>query len=591
MPGARRRPPGSAARLIALALAAAACGSTIPPIVTSIPSHTPRPTTAAPSNGRFVRAAYPADGPAPCGQTAAPDASHAAYAGELKRIRAKDVRTVVFELCRPDVAFLSKIASPAFGINDTGWLETHIARNATGVQAIVAEVNGTGPYRLEGWRRGAEISLARNDAYWGDRAANERLIFRQRDDPGGRLTELQGGSVDGIDDVDPAGTGAVADDVSLRPEPRAGLNVLYLGFNNTFAPFDNEKVRQAIAIGIDRQRLVDAFFPAGSEVASHYTPCAVPHGCAGPPWYGYDANLARELLTAAGYPDGFDTTIAYRAGPRPYLPDPAGVAQALKTQLLANLGIRAELVVEPEDTFVTDVEAGKLDGIHLLGGGATYPDTGAFLDPRFGSGASDEFGKPFADVGKALAAGGATATAAKREAAYVKANNAIRTHVPMVPLAHTGSLTAYRADVTGARASAVRQERYARMTPGDRRQFVWLAAAEPMGLYCADETEAIAMTVCSQLVEGLYSYDPTGASSVPALAERCAPNPEATIWTCTLRDGVLFHDGSRLDADDVLLSYAVQWDAEHPLHRGREGAFDRFAEAFGGFLNAPSTPR
>ena len=71
-----------------------------------------------------------------------------------------------------------------------------------------------------------------------------------------------------------------------RLQPRSssratGLNIFYLGFNNTFKPWDNEKVRQAIAMGIDRKRIVDNFYPAGSEVADYFTPCAIPNGCVG----------------------------------------------------------------------------------------------------------------------------------------------------------------------------------------------------------------------------------------------------------------------------------------------------------------------
>ena len=587
MSGVRRRPPGSAVRLAVLAIVVAACGTTIPPIATSGPSRSRPPATAVPSSGPFVPTTYPVAGDAPCGQATAPDASHSAYTGNMKRIRARDATTVVFELCAPDVAFLSKIASPAFGINDAGWLQTHIDPGASGAQAIVSDVNGTGPYRLESWNHGGEVSLARNETYRSTTPANERLIVRWHDDPAQRLADLQGGTVDGIDDVDPAASATVVDDVGLDLEARPGMNVFYMGFTNTFAPYDNEKVRRAIAMGIDRQRIVDTVFPPGSEVASHYAPCAIPHACAGDAWYAYDPILAKETLAGAGYPNGFDTTIQYRAAPRPYLPDPAGVAAALKAQLLENLGIRAELVVVPEETFIADVDAGKLDGIHLLGQTATYPDVSAFLDPRFGAGASDEFGNKFADVQKALTSGDTTAARAKREAAYVKANNAIRSRVPMIPIARTGSAAAYRADVGGASASPLRLESFARMTPGDRRQFVWSTTAEPAGLYCADETEAVAMLICSQLVESLYAYEPTSASTVPSLAERCAPNPELTVWTCTLRPGVLFHDGSRLDANDVVLSYAVQWDADHPRHRGREGAFSQFASWFGGLLNPP----
>ena len=64
-------------------------------------------------------------------------------------------------------------------------------------------------------------------------------------------------------------------------------------------------------MAIDRQKLVDTEFPEGSERADFMTPCAIPNGCAGSAWYGYDPLLAKELLTAAGFPDGFATTIHY----------------------------------------------------------------------------------------------------------------------------------------------------------------------------------------------------------------------------------------------------------------------------------------
>ena len=583
----RRRPPGSVARLIVVALLFAACGSTVEPTRTVVPSLTPAPPSTAPIIVPFAKAAYPPDGDAPCGQAKAPDASHAAYAGNFRRISATDAATVVFELCEPDVAFLSKIASPAFSINDSGWLRSRIDPSSTGTQAIVNEVNGTGPYRLEGWNRGSDISLARNDAYWGAKALNERAIVRWGPDAAKRVDELGEATVDGVDELSAAGVSRVSADVSLALAPRSGLNVFYLGFNNTFAPFDNEKVRRAIAMGIDRAGIVAKFFPPGSEVAKQYTPCAIPHGCTGAAWYEYDPIQAKELLHEAGFPDGLDTTIQYQASPTPYLPDPAGVANELKTELLANLGIRAELVVEPEDTFSADADAGKLDGIHLLGQSATFPDPTAFLDPRFGPGASAEFGKKLADVGKALGAAEATANGGKRDDAYAKANNLIRTHVPMIPVARTASAAAYRNDVVGAGASPMRLERFASLTPGDRRQFVWLTTAEPPGLYCADEIDPISSLVCAQLMEGLYAYDPTGAAPIPALAKRCDPNPELTVWTCSLRTGVLFHDGAAFDAGDVVLSFAAQWDAEHPLHRGRDGTFQTFASWFGGFLNGP----
>ncbi len=328
---------------------------------------------------------------------------------------------------------------------------------------------------------------------------------------------------------------------------------------------------------------------SGSEVASHYTPCAVPHGCAGDSWYEYDPTLAQETLAGAGYTDGFDTSLHYPATGSPGLPDPEAIAQEIQTELLDNLGINVELVPEPAETYLADLAAGRIVGLHLMVGDAPYPDVAAYLDPQFGSGASAEFGTPFDDVTKALSAGTATANDDKRESSYAAANAAIRTHVPMIPIAHVGSMAAFRADVSGASTSPLRLERFARMTPGDRRQFVWLAPSEPVSPSCADALDPVTLLVCSQLVEGLYAYVPTSAAPVANLAKRCVPNKDLSVWTCTLRKGITFHDGSRLEADDVALSIAIQWDADHPLHAAQVGRSTTFATLFGGFLH-PNAP-
>ena len=233
--------------------------------------------------------AYPETGEAPCGQAEAPDADHSAYTGNFKRISATDDKTVVFELCNPDVAFLSKIAFTSFAINDTAWLESKIDPAKADNQAIVSEVNGTGPYSLEAWNRGSDITMARNDAYWGDKAKTEKLIVRWGAEAAQRLVELQAGTADGIDNIGPTDFATVEGNADLQLKPREGLNTMYVGMNNTFAPFTDEKVRQAIAMGLDRQRIVDNFYPPGSEVASHFTPCAIPNGCAGDAWYEFDA--------------------------------------------------------------------------------------------------------------------------------------------------------------------------------------------------------------------------------------------------------------------------------------------------------------
>ncbi len=569
------------ARLAALAASTAilfaACGGAATP--TPAPA-TPAPETPAPTEAPpFEAMAYPETGEAPCGV--------APYTGQFKKITAVDEKTVVFDLCNPDVAFLSKIAFSSFAINDTAWLEEKIDPAKTENQAIVSEVNGTGPYKLKEWKRGSELVMEAFDGYWGTKAIAPTAILRWSAEASQRLTELQAGTVDGIDNVGPTDFTIVQGDADLALKEREGLNIFYIGFNNTYAPFDNEKVRQAIAQGIDRQRIVDQFYPPGSEVATHFTPCSIPGGCEGEPWYEFNPTAAKALLAEAGFPDGFKTKIQYRNVVRGYLPDPNVVAQDLQAQLKNNLGIDAEIEVQESGTFLDNADAGKLDGIHLLGWGADYPDATNFLDFHFGAGSSAQFGNKFEDITSALAEGARGTSDAARAPAYERANNAIRQHVPMIPVAHGGSAVAYRADVEGGFASPLGNEILAVMKPGDRQQIVFMQNAEPIGLYCADETDGESLRACEQMLESLYTYEIGGTAAVPGLAEKCEPNAELTQWTCTLREGVTYHNGATLDANDVVMSYAIQWDAEHPLHKGRDGSFTYFPGLFGGFLNPP----
>jgi ABC-type transport system substrate-binding protein len=576
--------------VVAIVFAACTPGATSP----SPSSPTATATPPAASQEPFTGTAYPESGEAPCGQAEAPTGFDK-YTGNFKKITAQDARTVVFELCSSDVAFLSKIAFTSFAINDTGWLESKIDPAKTENQDIVSQVNGTGPYSLTSWDRGSQIVMTANPNYWGDKAKAQTLVFRWGTEPAQRLTELTAQTVDGIDNVGPEDFATVEGNADLKLVPREGLNVMYFGmnnhptvegFDNSTNPFANEKVRQAIAMGIDRQRITDQFNPPGSEVASHFTPCSIPNGCTGDAWYEFDATAAKELLTEAGYPNGFTTTISYRNVTRGYVSNPVGVVQDLQQQLKNNLNITATLDEQESTTFIDNSDAGRLTGLYLLGWGADYPDVTNFLDFHFGTGATAQFGDKFPDITAALTEGAAGADDASREASYIAANNAIKAHVPMVPIVHAGSGVAYRADVADSHASPLGNENFSVMTPGDRGQFVWMQGAEPGGLYCADESDGESLRVCEQLTEALYAYEVGGTAAEPALAEQCEPNAELTVWTCTLREAT-YHDGATLDANDVVLSYAVQWDTQHELHKGRDGSFSYFPGLFGGFLNPP----
>ncbi|MDQ2853921.1 MAG: ABC transporter substrate-binding protein [Chloroflexota bacterium] len=567
--GGRRRPSWKGlCTLAGLGVLVAACQAT--------PSPSSSPGESVPA---FVSTSYPLGGPADC-----------AYGGEIAQIKAVDQLTVEFSLCYRDPAFLSKVALANNAIQDGAWLTKY---GPTG--QLAAQANGTGPYRVTKSSLSTApvdlISLGRFAGYWGKPAKAAVVTIGSNADPAARMQALHRGSVDGIDDPSASDLATIAANSTLQLVPRELLNTTYIGMTNDFAPFDNVKVRQALARGLDRQRMILNAFPSGSSLARFFTPCSIEFGCVGQPWYERDLEAARSLLVNPGFPGPLATHIYYRDEAGCGLADPALVAHELQAQLQDDLKITADLRPLPSLTFNEKLSAGLLDGLYVLDWCAEYPDVTNFLDRQFDNPATRQFGTIDPSIADALAAAGKAADANARKAAYTAANDAIREVVPLIPIAHGGSATAWKADVVGAVASPLDAESFAAMDPGGRGSLAWMQTRSPASLYCTDPADGDSVRLCQNVFEQLYTFKPGTAVVTPGLATSCDPNEQLTVWTCHLREGVTFHDGAALDSNDVLLSYAAQWDAKHVIHVGSGGRFDGWSREFGPFLNGtPPAP-
>lgn len=540
-------------------------------------------TTAAPATTEAPTAAAPAGYVSPT-SLVAPDCNYgtADNPAKLKAIEAVDDFTVKFTLCAPDPAFPSKVAFSVFSIADS---ETMDANNGDSVKLSDA-ANGTGPYSLVKWNRGDSVVFKAFDGYWGEKAKIANLIFRWSEQSAARLLELQAGTANGIDNPAPEDIPTIKSDSKLALYDRTALNIFYIGFNNGMAPFDNLDVRQAISYAIDRQRIVDQYFPTGSTVAQNFVPDSFNPGFSKDiKWYDFDQAKAKELLAKAGYTEAnpLKITLTFRNVVRAYLPTPDKVAQEIQAQL-KEVGIEVSLEEMESAAFIDATAAGQ-KGFYLLGWNADYPDSTNFFDYHFANASNKQFGPVYQDIVDEINAAAKLSDVAARQAYYDKVNQLLKDKVVMIPVAHGGSAVAYQADVKGAHASPLGNERFSVMDNGTD-QFVWMQNGEPASLWCSDETDGETLRACEQVYEPLLSFKVGGTEVEPALAESFTANADATEYTFSLRKGVTFHNGATFEAKDVVASYAALWDASSPNHVGRTATFEYFTTFFGAFLNA-----
>ena len=514
------------------------------------------------------------------------------YGGSLKSVEAVDAMTVKFTLCVPDPALPAKVAFSAMAIHSADQLQAAADAAAASADpaAYVADdlLNnpiGTGPYKLDHWDRGNELVLTKNDSYWGTAAIEPTVIIKQNAEASARLVELQAGTADGIALVAPGDFPVIEGDANLKLFPIPPSNVFYLGINNTMAPFDNIKVRQAIAHAIDKQRIVDNFYPAGSTVATQFMPPSIFGYTPDSKSNNFDLDLAKQLMADSGVTLPIETTLSYRNVVRGYLPQPPIVAADLQAQL-KEIGINVTLNEVESGEFIAGATAGKYP-LHMLGWGADYPDATNFLDYHFNNPNLKQFGAQDPKLTALLTKAAQLASPEERLPIYKEANDEIADFVPMEPIANGGSGDAYLAKIKNAYVSGFSATQFALLEDPDDDNIVYIGAGEPISLYCNDESDGETFRVCEQINQSLLGYESSGGNVVAALATEWSANADLTEWTFKLREGVKFSDGSDFDANDVAASYIAMWDAASPLHVGNTRQFSYWGAFFGSFLNAP----
>ncbi|OLP57994.1 ABC transporter substrate-binding protein [Xaviernesmea oryzae] len=215
---------------------------------------------------------------------------------------------------------------------------------------LTSKEDGTGPYKLASWRRGSALALARFDGYWGAKPSNGDVVFHYFTEATALNNALLTGAVDIITSVQsPDSLAQFKDNKDFTVAEGKSTTKLLLAYNDRVAPFDNVKVRKALARAVDDAKLLKAVWgDYGTLIGSFVPPTD--------PWYvdltktdAYDPESAKALLKEAGYPDGFSFTLDTPN----YDPHPIA-AQFLQSEL-AKVGVKVKINIITANEWYTKV--------------------------------------------------------------------------------------------------------------------------------------------------------------------------------------------------------------------------------------------
>ena len=319
---------------------------------------------------------------------------------------------------------------------------------------------GTGPYKLSRFTKGDRIILERNEAYWGEKPAWQRITFRPITSAGPRVAALLSGDVDLIENVPIQDLNRIKSNADFKVVQGLSNRVIYLHFNylddnppgvdaGGKNPFRDKRVRVAISKAIDRDAIVARIMGGVAIAAGELLPNVMfgankEMGAPKP-----DVEGARKLLAEAGYPNGFALTLAT---PNDRYINDAQIAQAV-AQMLTRVGLKVSLDAMTQSTFFARRNRREF-GFWLAGWGS---DTGEMSSPLkaliatpnrdTGMGATNPGGYSNATVDATLQKALATVDDARRGALLAEGSRTAMEDFGAIPLHFEMTTWAFKKDL------------------------------------------------------------------------------------------------------------------------------------------------
>lgn len=309
---------------------------------------------------------------------------------------------------------------------------------------IATKPIGTGPFSFTGATSGDSITLRANPSYWGGPPRISGVTFRFISEPSTALSALQAGEVDWTDSVPPQRVSQLREDDSLRLAVTPSNDYWYLALNEAKSPWNDVRVRQAIAYAIDR----DAIVAATSYGTAAKNQLAIPDGN---PWYtpydrySYDIDKAKDLLAQANArPERLDMLVTSE------YPETVTAAQIIADNL-APLGITVDIRTVDFATWLDEQNNGNFDMLMMGWLGNIDPDDFYYAQHHTnGTSNAQKFSDP--EVDRLLDAGRVETDRDTRRDDYAKAATRIADEVSYIYLYNPSVIQAWTPELSGYEA-------------------------------------------------------------------------------------------------------------------------------------------
>lgn len=370
------------------------------------------------------------------------------FPDSVKSIRKLDSNTVEFRLEKPDASFLWHMATHYASVMSAEYADQ--LTKADRQELMDRQPVGTGPFQISEYRAGQYIRLARHPKFWRGVPLMPQVVLDLGSGGTGRLSKLITGECDVLAYPAASQLTILRDDPRLRLTLRPGMNIAYLAFNTNKAPLNNPAVRHALALAINNQRLMQSIYYGTAETAASILPRASWAYDSDSKITAYNPQKARQQLKALGL-NNLELRLWVPTSSQAWNPSPLKTAELIQADM-AQIGVKV-IIVPVEGRFQ---EARLMDMNHdltLAGWATDSNDPDSFFRPMLSCAAirsQTNYARwcdpKFDEVlQKALS----SQQLASRIEAYREAQDILAEQLPVLPLASSLRLQAYRYDMKG----------------------------------------------------------------------------------------------------------------------------------------------